>query len=122
MKKIKYIVSTILLGYIFTACNDNLEITPPSSIIPEDYLAEESQLDSYVINLYPNLPNASGGLGLDNATDDEAGMTYSNLYTEGDYRVGETGGDWNFEDIYQVNYFLERVLPLYQSGEIQGTK
>ena len=43
MKKIKYIVSTILLGYIFTACNDNLEITPPSSIIPEDYLAEESK-------------------------------------------------------------------------------
>lgn len=56
MKKINIIVSTFLLGCTFVACNDNLEITPPSSIIPEDYLTEESQLDSYVINLYPNLP------------------------------------------------------------------
>lgn len=122
MKKINIIVSTFLLGCTFVACNDNLEIAPPSSIIPEDYLTEESQLDSYVINLYPNLPNAGGGLGLDNATDDEAGMSYSSLYTEGDYKVGETGGDWNFEDIYEVNYFLERVLPMYQNGEIQGTQ
>lgn len=49
MKKINIIVSTFLLGCTFVACNDNLEITPPSSIIPEDYLTEESQLDSYEI-------------------------------------------------------------------------
>ena len=122
MKKINIIVSTFLLGCTFVACNDNLEIAPPSSIIPEDFLTEESQLDSYVINLYPNLPNAGGGLGLDNATDDEAGMSYSSRYTEGDWKVGETGGDWNFEDIYQVNYFLERVLPMYRNGEIQGNQ
>lgn len=59
---------------------------------------------------------------MDNGTDNEAGMSYSNRYTEDDWKVGETGGDWNFEEIYQLNYFLERVLPLYKEGKIQGTK
>lgn len=122
MKVSKYIIATILFTNIICGCNDNLEITPPSSIIPEDYLTEESQLDSYIINRYTALPNSGGGVGLDNGTDNEAGMSYSNRYTEDDWKVGETGGDWNFEEIYQLNYFLERVLPLYKEGKIQGTK
>ena len=113
---IKYIISAFFLGWVLTACNDNLEITPPSSIIPEDYLTEESQLDSYVINRYTALPNAGGGVGLDNNTDNEAGMNYSSSYTDGDWKVGETAGEWNFEEIYQLNYFLERVLVLHQNG------
>lgn len=122
MKVSKYIIATILFSNILCGCNDNLEITPPSSIIPEDYLTEESQLDSYIINRYTALPNSGGGVGLDNGTDNEAGMSYSSRYTEDDWKVGETGGDWNFEEIYQLNYFLERVLPLYKEGKIQGTK
>lgn len=119
---IKYIISAFFLSCAFTGCNDNLEITPPSSIIPEDYLTEESQLDSYVINRYTALPNSGGGVGLDNGTDNEAGMNYSSSYTDGDWKVGETGGEWNFEEIYQLNYFLDRVLPLHQNGEISGVK
>lgn len=121
-RKLTYWVSSFLLLSSFVACNDNLEIQPPSSIIPEDYLKEESQLDSYIINLYTALPNSGGGTGLDNETDNEAGMSYSNRYTEGDWKVGETGGDWDFSEIYQLNYFLERVLPAYRNGEIQGSE
>ena len=95
--KIKNIYKIILLSCIALACDDNLEITPSSSVIPEDYLKEESQLDSYIINRYTDLPNAGGGVGLDNGTDNEAAMSYSTLYTEGDWKVGESGGDWNFE-------------------------
>lgn len=119
---IKYILGVLFACCVFVACNDNLEIAPPSSIIPEDYLKEESQLDSYVIKFYTNLPNCSGDVGLDNETDNEAGMNYSNRYTEGDWKVGETKGDWNFEQIYQVNYFLEQVLPQYHDGKIQGSQ
>lgn len=121
-QRLKYIVATFLLGCILVACDDNLEIAPPSSIIPEDYLKEESQLDSYVINRYTTLPNSGGGTGLDNGTDNEAGMGYSSSYTEGDWKVGATGGNWSFEDIYQINYFFDRVLPLYKNGEISGAK
>lgn len=119
---IKYTLGILLAGSILVACNNNLEIAPPSSIVPDDYLKEESQLNSYVIKLYTNLPNCSGDVGLDNGTDNEAGMDYSNLYTDGDWKVGETKGDWNFEQIYQVNYFLEQVLPRYHSGGIQGSQ
>lgn len=120
--KLKYISKILLLSGVLTACNDNLEIAPPSSVIPENYLKEESQLDSYIINRYTDLPNAGGGVGLDNNTDNEAGMGYSNLYTEGDLKVGETEGEWNFETIYEINYFLEQVLPAYENNEIQGSK
>lgn len=119
---IKYIIGAFFLGCALTGCNDNLEITPPSSIIPEDYLTEESQLDSYIINRYTALPNAGGGVGLDNGTDNEAGMSFSSSYTDGDWKVGETAGEWNFEEIYQLNYFLDRVLPMHQNGEISGGK
>lgn len=119
-RKLTYWVSSFLLLFSFGACNDNLEIQPPSSVIPEDYLKEDSQLDSYIINRYTALPNSGGGTGLDNGTDNEAGMNYSNRYTEGDWKVGETGGDWDFSEIYQLNYFLERVLPAYHNGKIQG--
>ena len=49
-------ISILCLSLLVIACNDNLEIVPSSSVIPENYLKEESQLDSYVINLYPSLP------------------------------------------------------------------
>ena len=119
---IKHIITVCLGVCTLIACNDNLEIAPPSSIIPEDYLKEESQLDSYIINRYTGLPNSGGGVGLDNGTDNEAGMDFSTKYTDGDWKVGETGGEWNFEEIYQLNYFLDRVLPMYQNGEISGSK
>ena len=113
-----------LLGLIcsLAACNDTLDIVPESQITPENYLKEESQLDSYVINRYTSLPYCGGDVGLDDGTDNEAGMNYSNRYTEGDWKVGETGGEYDFSEIYQLNYFLERVLPLWKNGEIQGNE
>lgn len=118
---IKFIARLVLVSVLFVSCNDNLEITPSSSVIPENYLKNASQLESYIIKLYPNLPYSDGGVGLDDGTDNEAGMNYSNRFTDGDWKVAEKDGDWNFEKIYQVNYFLERVLPSYQKGEIQGS-
>ena len=121
MKINRFLIAVnLLLGIVCLSCDDNLEIVPPSTITPENYLKEESQLDSYMINLYPWLPNSGGGVGLDNGTDNEAGMAYSSSYTNGDWKVESTGGEWNFEKIYQVNYFLEKVLPLWRKGEIQG--
>ena len=118
---IKHIFTTTLGAFTLMACNDNLEIGPSSSITPEDYLTDESHLDSYIVNRYTDLPNSGGGVGLDNNTDNEAGMSYSDQYTDGDWKVAETGGEWNFETIYQINYFLERVVPAYKNNEISGS-
>lgn len=119
---IKNIIGVILVGFTIISCNDMLDITPPSSITPEDYLTEESQLDSYIIARYGVLPNAGGGVGLDNGTDNEAGMGFSSNYTDGDKKVPEKGGVWDFAEIYQINYFLDRVLPLYKENGIAGSK
>lgn len=126
MKRLKstHIISCISLTglLLLSSCNEMLEIAPPSSITPESYLTEESQLTAYAISRYEKLPNADGGIVLDNNTDNEAGMGYSSLYTTGDYKVGENGGDWEFGEIYQVNYFLDEVMPKYRSGAILGDK
>lgn len=113
-------ISILCLSLLVIACNDNLEIVPSSSVIPENYLKEESQLDSYVINLYPSLPYSDGDVGLDDGTDNEAGISYNTRYTDGDWKVAESDGEWYWGHIYQCNYFLERVLPAYQKGNIQG--
>lgn len=119
---IRYSVVLLLSATLFSACNDILEITPPSSITPENYLTEESQLDSYTIARYGSLPYSGGGVGLDNGTDNEAGMNYSANYTEGDKKVPERDGIWNFSEIYQLNYFLNKVVPLHKEGNISGNK
>lgn len=107
---------------LLTGCNDQLDIAPPSSVTPEMYLNEESQLAAYSLNRYTALPNAGGDMPLDDGTDNAAGMGYSTLYTDGDYKVGETGGSWSFTAIHQINYFLEQVIPKYEQNLIQGNK
>lgn len=106
--------------FLHTSCNDMLDITPPSSIIPESYLKEESQLTSYAISRYDQLPFFDGAIPYDDETDNAAGMSFSNKYTDGDYKVGEREGTWDFKQIYHINYFLETVLPRYKNGEIEG--
>lgn len=113
------LITTSLLTY---SCKDILDITPPSSIIPEVYLNDESQLSAYALTRYSNLPNSDGAIPYDDGTDNAAGMGYSSLFTDGDYKVGEGGGSWDFSGIYQINYFLSDVLPKYKAGKIQGDK
>jgi len=60
MKILKYLTLVLPL-WMVAGCNDYLDITPPSQIIPEKYLNEESQLASYAIGQYPKiLPSHSG--------------------------------------------------------------
>lgn len=126
MKRLKSKHSIYYIGLsgllLLSSCNEMLDIAPPSSITPQTYLTEESQLTAYAISRYEKLPNADGAIVLDNNTDNEAGMNYSSLYTTGDHKVGENGGDWDFKEIYQVNYFLDEVLPKHKRGEIMGDK
>ena len=57
MKKNKYTHSIkaflfCLLFVTMAGCNDFLEIAPPSSISPENYLLSEDQLAAYTIRYY----------------------------------------------------------------------
>jgi hypothetical protein len=127
--KIKNAVAVLLTGMAMASCNDYLDQAPLSSITPEAYLREESQLAAYAIERYPGiLPSHTnwsfGTFGNDGNTDNMAIPALDNKYIPGLWRVG-TGdannpGDWRFENIFQVNYFLQTVVPRYKNGEITG--
>jgi len=115
-----------LTGFMAVSCNDYLDQSPLSSITPEDYLREESQLAAYAVGAYPAiLPShgnwSFGTFGTDGNTDDMAIPALDNKYIPGLWRTGSTGGDWDFANIFQMNYFLQTVIPRLNNGEITGT-
>lgn len=115
----------LVLG-LCAGCEDFLNITPPSDITPESYLWDESQLASYCAARYTMLPGHAnwtfGTFGDDKYTDNMAGEDYSMMFAPGQLKVGTTGGDWSFTDIFQCNYFLNTVLPRWKNGKITGTQ
>ena len=105
-----------------TSCEDFLDREPLSKISSESYFNEASQLANYANNLYNDiLPSHSTGkndygygiMGADNGTDNQAGVSADDRYTTERWKVGHSGGDWNFDKIYRCNYFFSQVLPKY---------
>lgn len=123
MKITKYILAaTILSGYsfAFTACNDNLDIAPPSSITPENYLWDEAQLEAFTVNRYGNNLPVTDPFCSDGATDIQAGMGVPGKFTNTEWKVGATGGAWGFDELYNINYFINTVVPRHAQGKITG--
>lgn len=134
--KLKYL--TILLwGASFmglTACNDFLDKEPESDITPASYFTSEADLAAYSINLYNFFTTIAPGsygisvFGNDNATDNQAAQGYSTRWVPGEWKVPTSTDDntrtdvWNFFQIRDCNYFLDQVLPKYESGEISGSE
>ncbi len=109
---------TLLLG---TGCDDFLDITPPSTVSPEQYLVEESQLAAYTIRYYTeNFPSLNNLYGDDNATDNSTTRGSNNRFLKGEWKVGSTGGDWNFDRIYEMNYFIQNAEANLEAGRISG--
>lgn len=106
-------------------CRKMLEQQPPSQIIPENYLNDESHLAAYAIGRYGILPShggwSFGTFGIDGNTDNMATPFIDTRYVPGQWLVGAEGGDWNFYNIYQMNYFFQDVLPKWNAGSITGT-
>lgn len=123
MKNRLFIFCIGLLGFVYS-CNDTLNIEPQSSISPEQYFTDESQLAAYAINFYGdysiNGTNYTGvfpqhaawtfGIfGIDAQTDNMTQPTYDNKYVPGQLKVAQDGGDWDFSQIYQCNYFFDHI-------------
>mgnify|MGYP000888368720 CR=1 FL=1 len=127
MKRIKYLQSLLLVCLVFTACNDLLDQEPMSEISPEYYLNEETQLEAYVNGMYikilPSHPSWNyGTFQTDQHTDNQAYMTVSSKYVIGEWKVSHNdGSNWDFENIYNCNYFLENVLSKYESRSLAGS-
>lgn len=109
---------------LFTSCTDFLEKAPLSSLSPEQYLTTEANIASYATNLYGMLPAHGatdwGTFQNDLNTDNMVGIDPSAIFAPGYWQVSQTGGAYEFEDIYRCNYFFDKVLPLVANGSISG--
>lgn len=119
-------LSLLIIVLAGASCKKMLDQEPESAITPDNYLNEESQLGAYAIARYGILPSHGqwtfGTFGIDANTDNMATTNIDNRYVPGLWRVGANGGDWEFSNIYQMNYFLNKVLPLWKDGKITGTE
>lgn len=127
--KQKFITICIVMGGLTLAgCNDFLDREPLDQITANAYFNNESDLAAYSINLYPDanfltIPPGQYGLSIfrsDDGTDNQAAPDGSAVWMPGEWRVGTSGGGWDFSVIRSCNYFFEHVLPKYQAGQIRG--
>jgi hypothetical protein len=122
--KYLYIAAGLALGSICFSCNDFLDRQPLSNITPEVFLTEESQLAAYAIERYGVIPTHAIGQTIparDNRSDNQTLNSADSRYVPGQWKVGQSGGDWSFTDIFQCNYFLSTVLPRYEEGSLSGS-
>ena len=103
---------------------DFLDRQPLSNITPDTYLYDESQLASYAINLYSVFPThlnwSYGTFANDGNTDNQVTPSPDDRFISGRWKVHQTGGAWEFSNIYKCNYFLQTVLPRFKAGTITG--
>src|SRR5690242_4038563 len=108
MKNIQTYIPVMLLCtvamLIFGSCDDFLEEQPTSAITPEKYLNDESHLSAYALTLYSEFQTPGfqqmSITNFDDNTDNQANIYFDNLrYAPGQYKVSQTGGDWEFADI-----------------------
>ncbi|MFV0521753.1 MAG: RagB/SusD family nutrient uptake outer membrane protein [Mangrovibacterium sp.] len=115
---LKLLLITVLLGSM-ASCSNFLNREPISEISPEHYFKEASQLEANLNDLYPQiLPSHDsqwnyGMYGWDSGTDNQIGVTADDKYTTDRYLVPSSGGNWSFNRIYYMNFFLENVFKNY---------
>ena len=125
--KLRKNIYTLIIGLSACAmfsCNDDLDMAPESSITPENYLWEESQLAAYTVNRYGSFPISTdkGLFASDDATDLQAGKNIPDEFVSNQYKVGLKDGSWEFKEIYNINYFLNTVMPRYNAGQLRGNE
>lgn len=117
----------ILAASLFSfSCNGFLDKEPESALTPDQYLSTDANLGSYALDLYNMLPShgqySYGTFEYDKHTDNMAYVTPSDAFAPGYWKVGQTGGAYDFSQIYRCNYFLDIVIPKIEAGEITGTQ
>ena len=114
------VVATSLLT--FTACNDFLELEPPSNVTPESYFQNDEQLGAYAIGRYNDIFTTPSGWGQGSIINGDAGTDNmaatdpnTSRFTKDLWMVGHSG-DLGMGLIRTCNYFFQQVLPRYESG------
>lgn len=116
----------IALSGALAGCNAFLDMEPESSLSPGQYLTTEENVGAYATDLY-NLftvheTNSWGIWKNDCHTDNMAYANPSDIFAPGYWKVGQTGGSYEFTAIYRCNYFFDNVLQNFRDGKISGVE
>lgn len=119
------LLATATAALITSGCNAFLDLEPMASLSPEQYLTTEANVGAYATDMYNVLPvHGEFGWGrwsADSGTDNMAYAAPNDYFAPGYWRVPATGGSYgDFSSIYRSNYFLNFVIPKYESGDISG--
>lgn len=109
----------------FTACNDYLDKEPLSDVTPEQYFNDENSLQYYCNKIYEDIISTGdrysyGIYQFDEHSDNMASMWADNKWIPGRWKTAMTDGNWTFNNINNINYFFDVVLPKYEKNEING--
>src|SRR5699024_5474367 len=104
--------------------NKFLDRYPLDEVPIDKYLNSESDLAAYSANLYGQLPSHTGyGLGTfaaDNNSDNQVGSNPNPLFVKRQTRVPQSEGDWDFSQIINMNYIINKVRPRLENDELTG--
>lgn len=128
MKKIIYI-SILLLNVGFSSCDDFLQRDPLDFGNEKAYFGTVNDLKMYDNTFYKLFPlmksNAYGGVyEIDNNSDNQCNKGSANtLFYQGDKKIPlKKDSEWKFEDIRDLNYFINKISEKIKDGSIQGSQ
>ena len=116
------------LGTAFVSCDSYLDETPEATISPEVYFTDVTHIQASTDNLYASILPSHGtgntyGIYKDDATtDNQIEVNAPNRFTSNLWKVdnAETT-NWNFNNIYKINFVLSNVLPKFGDSTADGS-
>lgn len=130
MKTKNIILSVFIasLGTAFVSCDSYLDETPEATISPEVYFTDVTHIQASTDNLYASILPSHGtgntyGIYKDDATtDNQIEVNAPNRFTSNLWKVdnAETT-NWNFNNIYKINFVLSNVLPKFGDSTADGS-
>lgn len=115
---------------LLPSCNDFLDKTPIDAVTPDTYLWSDADLGAYALQQYSFGTHKGAGLGIwanDNHTDNQMTSSYASRWIPGEWRVKDHydhdyDDPYYFANIYNCNYFLEKVIPRYEAKTLTGSE
>ena len=126
MKLNKFLYLGVLsTGLLATSCEDFLDRAPITSITPEQYFKQDTELAAYTLNYYTSVLKSpaggfnAGAINWDDETDNMVVGGGNTSYYNHEWLVG-AGQALDFGTIRAINYFLQQAEAKNQEGKIAG--
>jgi len=96
-----------LTGWLFSACNKQLNLYPKDALSEPTFFKNANDLALYCNQFYQDLPQQNS-FWSDRYSDNELSLDHGDGFLDGTYVVPVSGGGWDWGQIRNVNYFLQR--------------